>query len=172
MMKIACPHCNVVGTVPDLFARAGDPPIFCHHCLKHFFVPVMFLPPTGRQIILTCDECGADSQLDEDLHQEIRDKKFPLFCRKCHHKLQKNTGQERPAADQDLPQKTASRNIFNWHASLLFVVLGFLLTAAAIIAAHENMIGRAWLDGILALLPEEQATLQVIIEFFRPNPVS
>ena len=44
MLKLACPHCQNIGVVPELMMRAGDWPISCHYCHQHYYAPVLSGP--------------------------------------------------------------------------------------------------------------------------------
>ena len=43
-IKIACPHCQVVGVVPEDLKYASNWPVACHHCHQHYYVPVVASP--------------------------------------------------------------------------------------------------------------------------------
>ena len=60
-IKVACPHCQVVGVVPENLKYASDWPVACHHCHQHYYVPVVASPaPLSRQIELRCSDCGRE----------------------------------------------------------------------------------------------------------------
>ena len=89
-IKVACPHCQVVGVVPENLKYASDWPVACHHCHQHYYVPVVASPaPLSRQIELRCSDCGRETSFDKNIHKSTIEGKFPLFCPDCHAPLPK-----------------------------------------------------------------------------------
>ena len=98
MMKIACPHCQSLGIIPDLISQAGNWPIACHHCHQHYFAPVLSTAaPLARQLELICPHCAFDSHLDKQLYFRLIEQDFPLFCPQCHKSLDHHSLPSKPA---------------------------------------------------------------------------
>ena len=180
MIKLACPHCRIVGMVPELLSETGGWPIACHHCHQHYFAPVLSGPlPMARLIDLTCQKCGFVAQLDNKALDDLRVQNFTLFCPKCHDTLliqppSVTTSSSLPNAASELetnsmsvdrvisdaPQTAAiaqpelqRRTSINSGSVALLLVTGFLVSFIIIEAARNGIIDRTWLDVILEELP-------------------
>ena len=180
MIKLACPHCRIVGMVPELLSETGGWPIACHHCHQHYFAPVLSGPlPMARLIDLSCQKCGFVSQLDGKALDDLRVQNFTLFCPKCHDSLPiqprgvtstpslptaastlENSSILTDTVHSDAPQTTViaqpeikRRPSINSGSIGLLIVTGFLIGIIIIYAARSGIIDRTWLDTILEALP-------------------
>lgn len=180
MIKLACPHCRMVGMVPELLSETGGWPIACHHCHQHYFAPVLSGPlPMARLIDLSCQKCGFVSQLDTKALDDLRVQSFTLFCPKCHNSLPiqpsditknssltgvttelennavstdtRNSDTTQPAI-QVQPEMHRRPSVEGGSIALLFMT-GFLFSMLLIGAARSDIIDRTWLDMILGALP-------------------
>ena len=104
MIKLACPHCRMVGMVPELLSETGGWPIACHHCHQHYFAPVLSGPlPMARLIELGCLKCSFVSQLDIKALDELQSQNFALYCPECHDALIVPRHEEAPETVLDEP---------------------------------------------------------------------
>ena len=153
-MKVACPHCQVVGVVPEDLKFASDWPVACHHCHQHYFVPVASLPaPLSRQVELYCSNCGRVSALDKKIHRSIIEDQFPLFCPDCHTTLsaKQNVIIE---LDQTESANNCAQQSVGLQSGLVFIFIGFFIVGVSVMAANEGIISRQWLDNLLLHLPD------------------
>ena len=168
-MKVACPHCQAVGVVPEDLRHASDWPVACHHCHQHYFLPVVNTPPPlSRQIELHCSNCGRAAALNENIHKSVVDNHFPLFCRDCHNPLsaQQNIIVE---LNQSEIADVSSRQSIGLRYGLVFVFIGFFIVSASVMAANEGLISRYWLDNFLLHLPDRAVVSKYLIELLEPN---
>ena len=173
MLKLACPHCQTVGVVPQMIISAGDWPIACHYCHQHYYAPVLSGPEgMERQIELSCSACSHHSRIDYHSFTEAAEQEYDLLCAKCHHPLSEGlthithilteaiSAEQLASASADM-QKSQSRNdavsgasgtsaaaqpSLSSEAVAGFGLVGFGFTLAAILAAQEGLIHREWLD--------------------------
>ncbi len=153
-IKVACPHCQVVGMVPENLKHASDWPIACHHCRQHYFVPVVALPAAlSRQINLRCSDCGREATFDKKIYETIITGNFPLFCPNCHALL--------PSSKNDILELSqteaayaSSRQSVGLQAAIAFTFLGFFIVSVSVMAAHEGLINRDWLDALFLHFPD------------------
>lgn len=188
MLKLACPHCQTIGVVPELLMNAGDWPIACHYCHQHYYAPVLSSPEKmERQIELSCNHCAHTSRLDFASFSAIAEQEFELFCPKCHHNLSKSLTHithilteavSPPQAalpseeTQDLVQpehKNAALPApsLSHQAVAGFGLIGFGFTLAAVLAAQEGLIARDWLDHIFIMfenLPDFLKQVSLLIQ--------
>ena len=180
MMKIACPHCQVLGEIPTIVLQNSNWPIACHHCHQHYFAPVVSGPEKlARQKKITCSGCTAKAEIDMDKFAAVIACEAELYCPSCHDllPLPKNTARKKtsamllqnPIAEETneakiasssakTPPATARQHILpGWRSALFLVFAGFVLTALAMMAAQEGLIDRVWLDKLLLELPDKQA---------------
>ena len=185
MMKIACPHCQVLGEIPTIVLQNSNWPIACHHCHQHYFAPVVSGPEKlARQKKITCSGCTAKAEIDMDKFAAVIACESELYCPSCHDllPLPKNTARKKtsamllqnPITDETNEAKTASSSattppantlpattrphiLPGWRSALFLVFAGFVLTALAMMAAREGLIDRVWLDKLLLGLPDKQA---------------
>ena len=88
MMKIACPHCQVVGEIPTIVLQNSNWPIACHHCHQHYFAPVVSGPEKlARQKKITCSGCKAKAEIDIDKYAAVVACEAALYCPACHDLL-------------------------------------------------------------------------------------
>ena len=147
-IKVACPHCQVVGVVPENLKYASDWPVACHHCHQHYYVPVLASPaPLSRQIELRCSDCGRETSFDKNIHKSTVEGQFPLFCPDCHALLPKLQTQIVELYQTEAGHFNA-RQAIEMRTGLAFVFLGFFIVSASVMAAHEGLINREWLDAI------------------------
>ena len=172
-MRIACPHCQVVGVVPDELRKTSNWPVACHHCHQHYYVPVISSPaPLSRQVELSCATCGEASALDKGAYEAILAEKFPLFCQTCHSSL---AGEEADIVEldrQELDQHDKARSdvqSVGMKSALVLVFTGFFIVSVSVMAAHEGLISRDWLDAILQHLPERGQVLSTLTETFKSS---
>ena len=193
MLKLACPHCQNIGVVPELLMRAGDWPISCHYCHQHYYAPVLSGPETmERQIELTCHKCETISRLDFPTFTKISEADFELLCAQCHESLTDGItnithvlteavyAQETSQKHQDSttnpattpqtpkPNKAGSADSLGAGDKIRFLLIGFGFATVAILAAQEGVIGRVWLDQLYALFPEVNQFLAILAEMVKP----
>ena len=172
MMKIACPHCQVLGEIPTIVLQNSNWPIACHHCHQHYFAPVVSGPEKlARQKKITCSGCKAKAEIDIDLYAAVVAYEAALHCPACHDllPLPKKTARkkssarllETPVTDEteatSLPSRARQQILPGWRSALFLIFAGFVLTALAMMAAQEGLIDRVWLDRLLLELPDKQA---------------
>ena len=193
-LKLACPHCQTVGVVPPLMMQAGDWPIACHYCHQHYYAPVMTgLSAMERQVELICDRCETASRIEAQAFGEIQKDDYALYCSECHHELpttaadttlilSQPTGKARQneqlnpsflqpgeADTQPGPDaRLAAPGQLSLRAGLFFILAGFGIVGAAVMAAQEGLIDRVWLDNIMAGLPEADTVIDKLASFMRP----
>jgi len=192
MLKLACPHCQNIGVVPELLMRAGDWPISCHYCHQHYYAPVLSGPETmERQVELNCHQCETVSRLDFTTFTKITEADFELLCTQCHESLTDGITKithiltEAVAAkDAELTQDSTAMVAAQHHSSsqnslaparslsfgemVRYLLIGFGFATAAILAAQEGVIDRNWLDQLYALFPEISHTLQMLAKMAGP----
>ena len=153
-IKVACPHCQVVGVVPENLKYASDWPVACHHCHQHYYVPVVASPaPLSRQIELRCSDCGRETSFDKNIHKSTVEGKFPLFCPDCHAPLPKLQNEIVELYQTEAGYFNA-RQAIGMRTGLAFVFLGFFIVSVSVMAAHEGLISREWLDAIFLHIPD------------------
>ena len=172
MIKIACPHCQVLGEIPTIVLQNCNWPIACHHCQQHYFAPVVSAPEKlARQKKITCSGCNAKAEIDIDKYAAVVACEAALYCPACHDLLHlpKKTASkkssskllETTATDETevaSPLSKARQQILpGWRSALFLIFAGFMLTALAMMAAQEGLIDRVWLDRLLLELPDKQA---------------
>ena len=172
MMKIACPHCQVLGEIPTIVLQNSNWPIACHHCHQHYFAPVISGPEKlTRQKKITCSGCKAKAEIDIDLYAVVVTCEAALYCPACHDllPLPKKTARkkssarllETPVTDEteaaSAPSRARQQILPGWRSALFLIFAGFVLTGLAIMAAQEGLIDRVWLDRLLLELPDKQA---------------
>ena len=171
MIKLACPHCRMVGMVPELLSETGGWPIACHHCHQHYFAPVLSGPlPMARLIELRCLKCSFVSQLDIKALDELQSQKFTLYCTECHDALVVPRQKDTPETTTDEPashsveqsalnpvekQSFAIPKKLNFGDIILLLLIGFFISIIMIGAAQQGIIDRTWLDMILNALSDE-----------------
>ena len=168
-MKITCPHCQVVGVVPEDLKYASDWPVACHHCHQHYFVPVVSSPaPLSWQVELHCSDCGRVAALDKNIHKSVVLGHFPLFCLDCHAPLsaQQNVIVE---LDQTETIDTRTRQSVGVHSGFIFIFIGFFIVSVSVIAANEGLISRSWLDNLLLFLPDRAVVSDHMSELLGSN---
>lgn len=191
MLKLACPHCQTIGVVPQIMMSAGDWPIACHYCHQHYYAPVLSGPEgMERQIELSCNECRHTSRLDSQSFRTVTEHAFELFCAKCHHNLSEglthithilteavNPQDQEVQPEQHTPklavkdgEEKSAQQIVNTAEHTLsgqaiagFGLIGFGFTLAAVLAAQEGLIAREWLDSIFVLLENFPQMLQQLL---------
>ncbi len=170
MIKIACPHCQSLGLIPEITLTNGHWPVACHHCHQHYYAPVISGPePLARHKNVSCRKCKEKVQINPALYTQAKAQSVPLFCPHCHTSLlparkRQATG---PVTLTDR-QKTSHADL-QWPAALALVFSGFAVTVIAVIAAREGVIDKNWLDQLLALLPEKQKITEAMRHFFLPS---
>jgi len=172
MMKIACPHCQVLGEIPTIVLQNSNWPIACHHCHQHYFAPVVSRPEKlVRQKKINCSRCKAKAEIDIDKYAAVVACEAELYCPACHDllPLPKKTVQKNSSAKlletlvtdeteaTSPPAKARQQILPGWRSALFLVFAGFVLTALAMMAAQEGLIDRVWLDRLLLELPDKQA---------------
>ena len=172
MMKIACPHCQVLGEIPTIVLQNSNWPIACHHCHQHYFAPVVSGPEKlARQKKITCSGCKAKAEIDIDLYAAVVAYEAALHCPACHDllPLPKKTARkkssarllETPVTDEteaaSAPSRARKQILPGWRSALFLIFAGFVLTGLAMMAAQEGLIDRVWLDRLLLELPDKQA---------------
>lgn len=182
MMKIACPHCQVLGEIPTIVLQNNNWPIACHHCHQHYFAPVVSGPEKlARQKKITCSGCKAKAEIDIDKFAAIVASEMALYCPACHDVLPLPKNKARKKSDTVLLKNpvtetagttrkgaTASNGrqqiLPGWRSALFLLFAGFVLTALAMMAAQEGLIDRVWLDKLLLQLPDKQALTAALNE--------
>ena len=172
MMKIACPHCQVLGEIPTIVLQNSNWPIACHHCQQHYFAPVVSGPEKlARQKKITCSRCREKTEIDIDKYAAVVACESALYCPACHNLLPppKKTTHKKSSArlletlttdetEAASPLSKLHRQILpGWRSALFLIFAGFVLTALAMMAAQEGLIDRVWLDRLLLELPDKQA---------------
>ncbi len=168
-IKVACPHCQVVGVVPENLKYASDWPVACHHCHQHYYVPVVASPaPLSRQIELHCSDCGRETAFDRNIHKSTVEGNFPLFCPDCHAPLPKLQNEiiELHQKEEDYPNTIQT---IGMQTGLTFVFLGFFIVSASVMAAHEGLISRAWLDAFLFHIPDYASVFSYLTTVLSPS---
>lgn len=168
-MKVACPHCQAVGVVPDELRKTSSWPVACHHCHQHYFVPVISSPaPLSRQIDLTCGSCNHVSALDRQAYEIILAGEFPLFCPSCHSSL---SGDGADIIDLDRPDQAGRKqDSVGMRSALALAFTGFFIVSVSVMAAHEGLISRDWLDALLALLPDRAMVVSYLTDALNSTP--
>ena len=170
MIKIACPHCQVLGEIPAIVLQNSDWPIACHHCRQHYFAPVVSGPEKlARQKKIACSNCKIIAEIEQEKYKAILSVGATLYCPDCHHDLPlSKEGTKAKTAALSLetlsPEKTenntakgASQPAFpGWRSALFLLFAGFVLAALAIMAAQEGLIDRVWLNKLLSQMPDRQ----------------
>ena len=172
MMKITCPHCQVLGEIPTIVLQNSNWPIACHHCHQHYFAPVVSGPEKlARQKKITCSRCNAKAEIDIDKYAAVVACEAALHCPACHDllPLPKKTARkkssarllETPVTDETeaalAPSRARQQILPGWRSALFLIFAGFVLTGLAMMAAQEGVIDRVWLDRLLLELPDKQA---------------
>ena len=168
-MKIACPHCQVVGVVPEDLKYASDWPVACHHCHQHYFVPVVSLPaPLSRQVELYCSNCGRMAAVDKNIHKSVIEDHFPLFCSDCHAPL---SAQQNVIVELDQPETTDNRTQrpVRVRSGFVFVFIGFFIVSVTVMATNEGLISQNWLNNLLLHLPDRAIVFSNLAELLGPN---
>ena len=168
-MKVACPHCQVVGVVPEDLKFASDWPVACHHCHQHYFVPVVSSPaPLSRQVELYCSKCGRVSALDKKIHRSVIEDHFPLFCPDCHTSL---SARQNVIIELDQTEATDNRTqkSVELRSGLVFIFIGFFIVGVSVMAANEGIISRQWLDDLLLHLPDRAIVSSYLADLSWPN---
>ncbi len=168
-MKVACPHCQVVGVVPEDLKYASDWPVACHHCHQHYFVPVVASPaPLSRQVELYCSDCGRVSALDKNIHKSVVAEHFPLFCPDCHASL---SAERNVIVELDQTEKREARTAqsVGVRSGLVFIFIGFFIVTVSVMAANEGIISRGWLENLLLHLPERAVVSDYLEELLGTN---
>ncbi len=168
-IKIACPHCQVVGVVPENLKYASDWPVACHHCHQHYYVPVVVSPaPLSQQIELRCLDCGRETSFDMNIHKSIVEGNFPLFCPDCHARLPEPQNKIIELDQTELDYFKSPQGI-GMRAGLAFGFLGFFIVSASVMAAHEGLISRDWLDEFLLHIPDYAAISNYLTDMFESS---
>ena len=168
-IKVACPHCQVVGVVPKNLKYASDWPVACHHCHQHYYLPVVAPPaPLSRQIELHCSDCGRETAFDRNIHRSTAEGNFPLFCPDCHARLPEPQN-EIIELDQREVDYSNSKQAIGVRTGLTFVFLGFFIVSVTVMAAHEGLISRDWLDEFLLHIPNYAAVSSYLTGVLEPN---
>lgn len=159
-LKLACPHCQVVGIVPVELMNAKNWLVACHHCRQHYVLPlVSSSAPSSSQIDVCCAKCGQTSSLDKQAHKAILEGKFPLLCSGCHSSLTEGEG----VADE--PKQASSKaEFFGVRSALILILTGFFIVGGLVIAAQEGVIGREWLDSLLLHLPDRSVLAKFVAD--------
>ena len=167
-MRVACPHCQVVGVVPDELRKFSNWPVACHHCHQHYYVPVISSPaPLSRQVELACASCGRTSALDKQAYDSILTEKFPLFCQSCHSSF---TGDDANIVELDHPDKSGqTTQAVGMKSALALVFTGFFIVSVSVIAAHEGLISREWLDNLLQHLPDRAIVVSYLTDALKSS---
>ena len=168
-IKVACPHCQVVGVVPKNLKHVSDWPVACHHCHQHYFLPVIASPASlSRQIELRCSDCGRETSFDKNIHKSIVEGNFPLFCPDCHTPL---TGPQNKIIELDQTAADYSNAIqgLGMRSGLAFGFLGFFIASVSVMAAHEGLISRDWLDDFLLQIPEYTVVVSYLTDMLKPS---
>ena len=153
-IKVACPHCQVIGVVPENLKHASDWPVACHHCHQHYYLPVVASPaPLSRQIQLRCSDCGRETSFDMNIHKSTVEGNFPLFCPDCHALLPEPQDKIIELVQTEADYFNALQGI-GVRTGLAFGFLGFFIVSVSIMAAHEGLISRDWLDEFLLHFPD------------------
>ena len=171
-MRVACPHCQVVGVVPDELRKTSSWPVACHHCHQHYYVPVISSPaPLSRQIDLSCASCGQTSALDKQAYETIIAEKFPLFCQTCHSSLSGDDTDivdldHHEQSDEQTGEQTSQKpQPVGMRSALALVFTGFFIVSVSVMAAHEGLISREWLDNLLQYLPDRTHVTSYLAKF-------
>ena len=168
-IKVACPHCQVVGVVPEDFKYSSDWPVACHHCHQHYFVPVVSSPaPLSRQVELYCSNCRRVAALDKNIYKSVISGHFPLFCPDCHAPL---AAHQNVIFELDQTEKTDARiqSSAQLRFGLVFIFIGFFIVSVSFMAANEGLIRRDWLDALLLYVPEPAVVISYLTELLGPN---
>ena len=168
-IKVACPHCQVVGVVPEDLKHVNDWPVACHHCHQHYFAPVVSSPaPLSRQVELYCSKCGRIAALDNHIHKSVIAGRFPLFCPDCHAFL---SAQQSVIVElnQTETTDTRTRQSVGMRSGLVFIFIGFFIVSVSVIAANEGLIDRDWLDDLFLHLPDRAIVSSHLAELLEPN---
>lgn len=161
-MKIACPHCQVVGLIPDELRKTSGWPVACHHCHQHYFVPVVSSPtPLSRQVELSCTGCGQLSALDKQAYEIIVAERFPLFCQACHASL---STEQADIIDLERPPSDTAHQAVGLRSALALIFAGFFIVSVSVMAAHEGLISRDWLDNLLLNLPDRTSVVSYLTD--------
>ena len=195
MLKLACPHCQNIGVVPELMMRAGDWPISCHYCHQHYYAPVLSGPETmERQIELGCQECDTVSRLDFTTFTKISEAEFELLCAHCHASLTEGITQIthilteavsaqgskqmpeeaavsllKPADTETITQSPAIHRELGIGEMLSYLLIGFGFMISAVLAAQEGLIARDWLDQLFAVIAGAGELLNEFAEMAQPS---
>ena len=168
-IKVACPHCQVVGMVPKNLKHTSDWPVACHHCHQHYYLPIVASPaPLSRQIELRCSDCGRETTFDRNIHKSTVEGNFPLFCPNCHALLPESPNEIIELSQTDAAYSNASQAI-GLQTGIAFVFMGFFIVSASVMAAHEGLISRDWLDAIFLHVPDYAIVSSYLTALLTPN---
>ena len=170
MIKIACPHCQVLGEIPAIVLQNSDWPIACQHCHQHYFAPVVSGPEKlARQKKIACSNCKIIAEIEQEKYDAILSVGAALYCPECHHDLHLSkagakTKTTTPSIETISPEKAKDHTAKGpgqpafpgWRSALFLLFAGFVLAALAMMAAQEGLIDRVWLDKLLSQLPDRQ----------------
>jgi len=167
-MKVACPHCQAVGVVPDELRKTSGWPVACHHCHQHYYVPVISSPAQlSRQVEMSCKSCGQASSVDKQAYQTIVAEKFPLFCQACHSPL---AGDDADIIDLNATaQASPQPQPVGMRSALALIFTGFFIVSVSVMAAHEGLISRDWLDNLLQHLPDRGVVVSYLTEALKSS---
>ena len=180
MIKIACPHCQVLGEIPAIVLRNSDWPIACQHCHQHYFAPVVSGPEKlTRQKKIACSNCEIIAEIEQEKYDAILSVGAALYCPECHHDLRISKAGAKaktttpsietisPEKAKDHTPKGPSQPAFpGWRSALFLLFAGFVLAALAMMAAQEGLIDRVWLDKLLSQLPDRQMIADGLYSLF------
>lgn len=170
MIKIACPHCQVLGEIPAIVLQNSDWPIACHHCHQHYFAPVVNGPEKlAHQKKIACSNCKSIAEIEQEKYEAILSVGATLYCPDCHHGLPLSKAGTKaktttPSIETLSPEKTENNTAKGsgqpafpgWRSALFLLFAGFVLAALAMMAAQEGLIDRVWLDKLLSQMPDRQ----------------
>ena len=170
MIKIACPHCQVLGEIPAIVLQNSDWPIACHHCHQHYFAPVVNGPEKlAHQKKIACSNCKSIAEIEQEKYEAILSVGATLYCPVCHHGLPLSKAGTKaktttPSIETLSPEKTENNTAKGsgqpafpgWRSALFLLFAGFVLAALAMMAAQEGLIDRVWLDKLLSQMPDRQ----------------
>ena len=131
-------------------------------------MPVISSPaPLSRQVELACASCGQTSALDKQAYDSILKEKFPLLCQSCHSSL---TGDEADIVELDHPDKTGqTTQAVGMKSALALVFTGFFIVSVSVMAAHEGLISREWLDNLLQHLPDRAIVVSYLADALKSS---
>ena len=132
-------------------------------------MPVIASPASlSRQIELRCSDCGRETSFDKNIHKSIVEGNFPLFCPDCHTPL---TGPQNKIIELDQTAADYSNAIqgLGMRSGLAFGFLGFFIASVSVMAAHEGLISRDWLDDFLLQIPKYAVVLSYLTDMLKPS---